>query len=125
MPTEAAIWLASGAGRQLGGAEIGGHVDQPKSARGCSGRSRDLRAKPTQPESTMAKQLSLDIDRPAVDLREPLLTAAAAAGMLAVRTSWIYEAARRGHLPCVRVGKHVRFLRSDLECWVAEQRARS
>jgi excisionase family DNA binding protein len=69
----------------------------------------------------MAKQLSLDVH--AIDLREPLLTASEAAAMLAVRPSWIADAARSGHLPCVRIGKHVRFLRSDLERWVGEQRA--
>ena len=54
--------------------------------------------------------------------REPLLKAADAAALLAVRTSWVYEAVRDGRLPCVRVGRHVRFLRSDLEAWVARQR---
>jgi excisionase family DNA binding protein len=71
----------------------------------------------------MPKQLSLDVNP--IDLREPLLTAAEAAEMLPVRRSWIADAARTGHVPCVRIGKHVRFLRSDLELWVAEQRARS
>ena len=50
------------------------------------------------------------------------LTASAAAALLSVRTSWVYDAARSGDLPCVHVGKHVRFLRSDLERWIAEQR---
>ncbi len=69
----------------------------------------------------MVSQLRLAVDRPAVSLSEPLLTAADAAELLSVRTSWIYEAVRSGNLPCVRVGKHVRFLRSDLERWVAER----
>jgi excisionase family DNA binding protein len=72
----------------------------------------------------MAKQLALDGHHPAIDLREPLLTAAEAAAMLSVRRSWIADAARSGHLPCVRIGKHARFVRCDLERWVAEQRAR-
>lgn len=55
-------------------------------------------------------------------LSEPLLRADGAAQLLSVRTSWIYEAVRDGRLPCVRVGRHVRFLRSDLERWVSEQR---
>jgi len=55
-------------------------------------------------------------------LSEPLLTPVEAAALLAVRRSWIYDAARSGQLPCVRVGRHVRFLRSDLEVWVARQR---
>jgi excisionase family DNA binding protein len=71
----------------------------------------------------MPNQLSLDTHQP-VDLGEPLLTPPAAAALLCVRTSWIYDAARRGHVPYLRVGKHVRFLRSDLEQWVAGQRAR-
>lgn len=71
----------------------------------------------------MPKQLVLDAARHA-KLTEPLLTANAAAALLSVRTSWIYDAARRGELPCIRVGKHVRFLRSDLEEWVAAQRGR-
>jgi excisionase family DNA binding protein len=65
-------------------------------------------------------QLSLDQER--TTLSEPLLTPADAAALLSVRTSWVYEAVRTRRLPCVRVGKHVRFLRSDLEGWVREQR---
>jgi excisionase family DNA binding protein len=77
----------------------------------------------TQPEATPAKQLRFEVDRPPVDLTQPLLSADQAAGILSVRPSWIYDAARRGELPCVRLGKHVRFLRSDLECWVARKRS--
>ena len=84
---------------------------------------RSTKEKSTESERTMAKQLSLDVH--AIDLREPLLTADEAASMLSVRRSWIADAARSCHLPCVRIGKHVRFLRSDLERWVGEQRARS
>jgi excisionase family DNA binding protein len=54
-------------------------------------------------------------------LDEPLLNASDAAGLLAVRPSWIYEAVRTGQLPCVRVGRHIRFTRSMLESWVANQ----
>ena len=59
---------------------------------------------------------------PAPSLDEPLLTAAAAASLLSVRKSWVYEAVRDGRLPCVRIGRHVRFVRSDLERWVHQQR---
>jgi excisionase family DNA binding protein len=34
----------------------------------------------------------------------------------------VYEAVRTGRLPCIKVGRHLRFVRSDLERWVAEQR---
>jgi excisionase family DNA binding protein len=81
-----------------------------------------LGSKSSEPDQTVAEQLRLDVSRPSVSLAEPLLTAAAAAELLSVRTSWVYDAARSGELPCVRLGKHLRFLRSDLERWVAEQR---
>lgn len=55
-------------------------------------------------------------------LSEPLLTPGDAAKLLSVKTSWIYESVRASRLPCVRVGRHLRFLRSDLEAWVREQR---
>ena len=70
--------------------------------------------------NAVREEWDMDVSRDG--LREPLLKAADAAALLAVRTSWVYEAVRAGRLPCVRVGRHVRFLRSDLEAWVAGQR---
>lgn len=55
-------------------------------------------------------------------LAEPLLDAAAAARLLSVRPSWIYEAVRAGRLPHLKIGRHIRFLRSDLEDWVLTRR---
>jgi excisionase family DNA binding protein len=55
-------------------------------------------------------------------LAEPLLDARDAASLLTVRPSWIYDAARSGALPHIKIGRHLRFLRSDLERWVLEQR---
>ena len=55
-------------------------------------------------------------------LAEPLLDAAAAARLLSVRPSWIYEAVRAGRLPHLKIGRHIRFLRSDLESWVLTRR---
>jgi excisionase family DNA binding protein len=55
-------------------------------------------------------------------LSEPLLDSDAAAALLSVRRSWIYEAVRDGRLPHVKVGRHIRFLRADLESWVFAQR---
>ena len=69
------------------------------------------------------RQLRLPVDAKQVSLSEPLLTASDAAALLSVRPSWIYEAVRDGRLPPVRVGRHVRFLRSDLEDWVRSRRA--
>ncbi len=67
-------------------------------------------------------QLRLAVERKGASLGEPLLRASDAAELLSVRTSWVYEAVRDGRLPCVRVGRHVRFLRGDLEDWVSAQR---
>jgi len=54
-------------------------------------------------------------------LSEPLLDCAAAAALLNVRVSWVREATRLGQLPCLRVGRHLRFTRPMLEGWLAEQ----
>lgn len=59
---------------------------------------------------------------PPSPLSEPLLDAQAAAALLSVRPSWIYEAVRTGRAPHLKIGRHVRFLRSDLERWVIDQR---
>lgn len=56
-------------------------------------------------------------------LDEPLLDVQRAAELLNVRVSWIREATRTGYLPCLKIGKHVRYTRSMLEAWLAEQRA--
>lgn len=55
-------------------------------------------------------------------LTEPLLKPADAAALLNVRPSWVYESVRTGRLPCLKLGRHVRFLRQDLETWLLEQR---
>jgi excisionase family DNA binding protein len=44
-----------------------------------------------------------------------------AAWYLDVKTSWVYEAVRSGRLPCLRVGRHIRFTRAILDEWLAEQ----
>jgi excisionase family DNA binding protein len=49
--------------------------------------------------------------------------AAQAAELLAVRTSWIYEAVRTNRLPCLRIGRHIRFTREMLEQWLRERAA--
>ena len=51
-----------------------------------------------------------------------LWTAREAAEYLSVRPSWVYEAVRGRRIPHVRCGKHVRFLREDLDAWIAERR---
>lgn len=55
---------------------------------------------------------------PATRLDGPLLRPEQAAALLAVKTSWVYEAVRAGNLPCIRVGRHIRFTRAMLEEWL-------
>ena len=76
-----------------------------------------------------AQQLTLDeaagANRRTADARilldEPLITPGEAAQLLRVRASWIYDAVRDGRLPCLRVGRHIRFTRPILEQWLAER----
>lgn len=51
-------------------------------------------------------------------LTEPLLNADEAAQLLRVPRSTLYELVRSRHLPHVRVGRGLRFTRSDLAQWV-------
>jgi excisionase family DNA binding protein len=51
----------------------------------------------------------------------PLLRPEDAARLLSVKTSWVYEAVRAGRVPCLRVGRHIRFTRGMLEDWLAAQ----
>ena len=59
---------------------------------------------------------------PRPTLSEPLLTASDVAQLLQVKRSSVYEYVRTGTLPHVKVGRHVRFLRSDLAAWLRDQR---
>ena len=70
---------------------------------------------------TRTNKTSGPADGAAVSLDEPLLDCQAAAALLNVRVSWVRDAARLGHLPCLRVGRHLRFTRVMLEDWLAEQ----
>lgn len=47
--------------------------------------------------------------------REDVMTAAEVAAVLALPKGTVYELARRGELPCARLGRTVRFLREDIE----------
>lgn len=88
--------------------------------RGVAGTMRDIGEMATVKRlEPRGEQLEL---APRVGLNEPLLRPAEAAALLSVRTSWIYEAVRSGRLPHLRVGRHIRFTRSDLERWASEQR---
>ena len=51
----------------------------------------------------------------------PLLCPQEAAALLSVKPSWVYESVRAHRIPCLRVGRHIRFTRAMLEQWLAEQ----
>lgn len=66
--------------------------------------------------------MSPDLDnRPPPRLDAPLLRPDQAAQLLAVKTSWVYEAVRTGALSCLRIGRHIRFTRPMLETWLADR----
>jgi len=58
-----------------------------------------------------------------ISLHEPLLDVEAAASLLNVKVSWIREATRTGLLPCIKVGRQVRWTRPMLEAWLMEHRS--
>lgn len=47
--------------------------------------------------------------------REDVMTAREVAHMLVLPKSTVYELARRGELPCARLGRTIRFIRDDVE----------
>jgi excisionase family DNA binding protein len=55
------------------------------------------------------------------EMEHRLLRPDQAAWYLNVKTSWVYEAARAGRLPCHRVGRHIRVTRTMLDEWLAMQ----
>ena len=56
-----------------------------------------------------------------VQLDGPLLRPEEAARLLAVKPNWIYEAVRTGRLPCLCLGRRIRFTRSMLGQWLGER----
>jgi excisionase family DNA binding protein len=47
-----------------------------------------------------------------------LLDASEVADRLSVPKSWVLESARSGALPCVRLGRYVRFDENDVRAWL-------
>ena len=60
-----------------------------------------------------------------VSLDRRLLTARDVATLLCVPVSTVYELTRGGRLPCLRIGRAVRFSREDLEAHLAANRGTS
>jgi predicted DNA-binding transcriptional regulator AlpA len=54
----------------------------------------------------------------------PLLDAAAAGALLDVPASWVLAEARANRIPCVHLGKYVRFRSADLAEWLDRRVAR-
>jgi excisionase family DNA binding protein len=70
----------------------------------------------------MLQDREQDGSPPSTALVEPLLDAEAVARLLSVKPSWIYEAVRSRRIPHVKIGRHIRFIRSDLEVWIRDRR---
>ena len=47
--------------------------------------------------------------------REDVMTVAEVSAMLGLPRSTVYDLARRGELPCARLGRALRFVRDDIE----------
>lgn len=52
-------------------------------------------------------------------MTDRLLDAKEIAARLGVPASWVLEHARAGAMPCVRLGRYVRFDAADVDEWVA------
>lgn len=72
--------------------------------------------------------MSLSVRQPPLDedvMLPKLLRPNDVARLLAVSRAWVYEAARTGRIPSVRLGGEdgpLRFVASDLERWLADAR---
>lgn len=53
-------------------------------------------------------------------MSERLLDAKAIAERLGVPETWVRESARSGAMPCVQLGRYVRFDLADVERWLEE-----
>jgi len=49
---------------------------------------------------------------------EPLLSAEEAAAHLRIHPKTLHKLARKGHVPCIRMGKYWRFHLSSLDAWL-------
>ena len=67
----------------------------------------------------MTSQLSLDeLNRPRGVTRAELMTAPEVAELLGIPVSTVREWGRNGTLPRVKLGRHVRFVRSHIEATI-------
>jgi Helix-turn-helix domain len=54
---------------------------------------------------------------------EPLWTPVDLATKWQVRPSWVYKAVESSELPCIRLGKYLRFHPDDIARWLAARRS--
>jgi excisionase family DNA binding protein len=59
---------------------------------------------------------------PEGELGGHLLTAKEVGALLQLNASWVLDAARRNAIPHIRLGRYVRFRRTDIETWLLDQR---
>ena len=59
---------------------------------------------------------------PEAELDGRLLTAKEVGELLQLNASWVLDAARRNAIPHIRLGRYVRFRRTDIETWLLGQR---
>lgn len=57
-----------------------------------------------------------------VPLDEALLDASDVAGLLGIPVSTVYEYTRRGLIPAVRIGKRLKYVRTEIEAAAAQWR---
>ena len=55
--------------------------------------------------------------------QDRLLDAVEVSKLLNVPTRWVREASRDGRLPCVRLGRYIRYDRRDVSSWVEDQKS--
>ena len=63
----------------------------------------------------------LPTDHAAINWDTNILTAAEAAQLLQVPKTTVYKLAHRGVIPATKIGKHWRFLRSQVYLWMRAQ----
>jgi excisionase family DNA binding protein len=72
---------------------------------------------------TLKRERAGSSPRAELTLHEPLLNAAAAGVILGgVPPKTVLQLAREGRLPCLRIGRHVRFDRAELATWLSQRR---
>lgn len=82
----------------------------------------DVNRKPPQSQAQdNTRNGIVQVDHGFADSPRALLTAEEVAEILRVPRSWVYS--HQDQLPTVRLGRYVRFRRSEIESFLAEQKA--